>query len=201
MGSLQARSGSCRRSTLETEIAVSIALDGEGESVIDTGVPFFDHLLAQIARHGDLTMEIRATGDLNVDTHHLVEDVGICLGIALREALGDRLGVRRFSNVSIPMDETLVDVALDLSGRPYLYYDVEAPKPFPLGTPAFDPQLTEEFFRALVVNSSITVHISLIRGVNTHHILEAVGKAFGRALRSAKEVVGGGIPSTKGSLS
>jgi imidazoleglycerol-phosphate dehydratase len=201
MGALQERFGSCRRTTKETTIALSIVLDGGGESSITTGIPFFDHTLEQIAKHGGLVLEVAATGDLEVDTHHVVEDVGICFGTALHEALGDRSGVRRFSDVAVPMDETLISVALDLSGRPYLYYDVSPPSPYPLGSPGYDPQLTEEFFRALVISSGITLHISMVRGRNTHHIVEAVSKAFGRALREAKEVIGEDIPSTKGSLS
>ncbi len=178
-----------------------MALDGDGSAKVDTGLPFFDHMLAQLARHGGLELELTVRGDLEVDAHHSVEDAGIALGEALAEALGDRAGVRRFASISLPLDEALVDVALDLSGRPYLHYAVDFPGGTPpLGSPGFDPQLAEEFWRAVVGAAGITLHVSLRYGRNTHHILEASFKAVARTLREAVRVEGGGVPSTKGVL-
>ena len=164
-----------------------------------TGLPFFDHMVDQLGRHGGFDLELTATGDLQVDAHHTVEDVGIALGECLREALGDKAGVRRFASMSLPLDEALVEVALDLSGRPYLHYEVE-PGSEPLGTPPFDPQLAEEFWRAFATSALITLHLDLKRGKNSHHILEASFKAVARALRDAVRVEGTGVPSTKGTL-
>jgi imidazoleglycerol-phosphate dehydratase len=195
------RDGRRHRATRETDVKVHVALDGTGDAAVDTGVPFFDHMLAQLARHGGLDLELTVRGDLDVDTHHSVEDAGIALGEALAEALGDRAGVRRFASVSVPLDEALVDVALDLSGRPFLRYDVELPPGAgPLGNPGFDPQLAEEFWRALAGSAGITLHVTLRYGRNTHHILEASFKGVARALRDAARVEGGGVPSTKGVL-
>ena len=156
-------------------------------------------MVDQLGRHGGFDLELTATGDLQVDAHHTVEDVGIALGECLREALGDKAGVRRFASMSLPLDEALVEVALDLSGRPYLHYDVE-PGTEPLGTPPFDPQLAEEFWRAFATSALITLHLDLKRGKNSHHILEASFKAVARALRDAVRVEGTGVPSTKGTL-
>lgn len=192
------RTSTRSRKTRETDVELQVKLDGSGEHEVSTGLPFFDHMLSQISKHSLIDLRINAKGDLDVDAHHLVEDVGLTLGAALHEALGDMKGVERFSSVSIPMDETLVDIALDISGRPYLYYGVELAESSPLGSPGFEPQLAEEFFRALVITGNLTVHVSLVRGRNTHHILEGVFKGFGRALRAAKEVSGTAIPSTKG---
>jgi imidazoleglycerol-phosphate dehydratase len=166
---------------------------------VSTGLPFFDHMIDQLGRHGGFDLELTATGDLQVDAHHTVEDVGIALGECLREALGDKAGVRRFASMSLPLDEALVEVALDLSGRPYLHYEVE-PGAEPLGTPPFDPQLAEEFWRAFATSALITLHLDLKRGKNSHHILEASFKAVARALRDAVRVEGTGVPSTKGTL-
>ncbi len=156
-------------------------------------------MVDQLGRHGGFDLELTATGDLQVDAHHTVEDVGIALGECLREALGDKAGVRRFASMSLPLDEALVEVALDLSGRPYLHYDVE-PGSEPLGTPPFDPQLAEEFWRAFATSALLTLHLELKRGKNSHHILEASFKAVARALRDAVRVEGTGVPSTKGML-
>lgn len=187
------------RVTKETSIEIRLDLDGTGEASVATGVPFFDHMLSQLGRHGGFDLDLKASGDLDVDTHHTVEDVGIALGECLREALGDKAGVRRFASISVPLDEALVDVALDLSGRPYLVYEVE-PGGDALGTPPFDPQLAEEFWRAFVTSAAITLHLRMRSGKNNHHILEATFKGVARALRDAVRIEGGGVPSTKGSL-
>jgi imidazoleglycerol-phosphate dehydratase len=194
------RSASKRRTTAETDIEITVDVDGGGTVEAATGLPFFDHMLAQLGRHGGMDLRVVATGDLAVDAHHTVEDTGILLGSVLAEALGDKRGVRRFASVRVPLDEALVDVALDLSGRPFLYYDVEFPGEKILGDPPFDPQLVEEFWRALVTSAGITLHISLVRGRNTHHIIESCFKSVARALRDAVRVEGGGVPSTKGTL-
>ncbi len=190
-----------RRQTRETAIEVSLALDGTGTSQVATGLPFFDHMLAQLGRHGGFDLELSATGDLEVDAHHTVEDTGITLGEALAEALGDKAGVRRFASIALPLDEALVEVALDLSGRAYLAYQVDlAADVVPLGQPGFEPQLAEEFWRAFATAAGITLHVRQRSGRNTHHILEASFKAVARALRDAVRVEGGGVPSTKGAL-
>jgi imidazoleglycerol-phosphate dehydratase len=196
-----ARSARRQRSTKETTIELALSIDGSGQAEVSTGLPFFDHMLAQLGRHGGLDLTIKASGDLDVDAHHTVEDVGIVLGEALAEALGDKAGVRRFGSVAIPLDEALVEVALDLSGRPFLVYEVEvSPDALALGNPPFEAQLAEEFWRALVTSAAITLHIRLRSGRNTHHILEASFKAVARALRDAVRVEGTTIPSTKGTL-
>lgn len=187
------------RNTKETSIEIRLDLDGTGQTKVTTGLPFFDHMVDQLGRHGGFDLELTATGDLQVDAHHTVEDVGIALGECLREALGDKAGVRRFASMSLPLDEALVEVALDLSGRPYLHYEVE-PGSEPLGTPPFDPQLAEEFWRAFATSALLTLHLDLKRGKNSHHILEASFKAVARALRDAVRVEGTGVPSTKGTL-
>ena len=189
------------RQTKETRIEVELDLEGGGESEVSTGIPFFDHMIAQLGRHGGFGLRVAAEGDLEVDTHHTIEDVGISLGEALREALGEKVGVRRFASVSLPLDETLVDVALDLSGRAYLVYEVELPiDAVALGVPAFEPQLAEEFWRAFVTAAALTLHIRMRAGRNTHHILEASFKGVARALRDAVRVEGTAVPSTKGAL-
>ena len=198
------RTSSRRRETKETTIAVVIDVDGEGSVDVSTGLPFFDHMVAQLGKHAGWDLSVRAEGDLDVDAHHTVEDTGIALGEALRAALGDKSGVRRFASISVPLDEALVDVAVDLSGRPFLVYEVDpgaGGEAFPLGTPPFDPQLAEEFWRALVTSAALTLHLRLRSGRNTHHILEASFKGVARALRDAVRVDGGGVPSTKGTLS
>ena len=189
------------RSTKETEITLRIDLDGAGTTEVDTGLPFFDHMLSQLGRHGGIDLTVRARGDLHVDTHHTVEDVAIVLGEAVREALGDKAGIRRFGSVLLPLDEALVEVALDLSGRPFLVYEVDIPPDaLSLGTPPFDPQLGEHFFQSFATTAGITLHVRLRSGRNTHHVLEAVFKGVARALRDALRVEGGGVPSTKGQL-
>jgi len=195
------RAATKSRSTKETQVEVTLLLDGTGTSTVTTGLPFFDHMLEQLGRHGGFDLSIQATGDLSVDAHHTVEDTGIVLGSCLAEALGAKAGVRRFASALIPLDEALVEVALDLSGRPYLAYDVVfAPDTPGLGSPPFNPQLGEEFWRAFVTAAGITMHVSLRQGVNTHHILEASFKGVARALRDAVRVEGETVPSTKGSL-
>ena len=187
------------RQTRETSVEVRLALDGDGEVDVATGVPFFDHMLAQLGRHGGFDLQLRARGDLEVDAHHTVEDVGIALGECLRDALGDKAGVRRFASISLPLDEALVDVAVDLSGRPFLHYEVE-PAPEPLGSPPFDPQLAEEFWRAFATAAAVTLHLRMRSGRNAHHVLEASFKGVARALRDAVRVEGRHVPSTKGVL-
>ncbi|MGA2837273.1 MAG: imidazoleglycerol-phosphate dehydratase HisB [Acidimicrobiales bacterium] len=195
------RAARVTRSTKETSIEVSVDLDGTGATEIATGLPFFDHMLGQLGRHGGIDLTVAADGDLEVDAHHTVEDVGIALGEVVAEALGDKAGVRRFASISLPLDEALVDVALDLSGRPFLAYGITfAPDTPGLGTPPFDPQLAEEFWRAFVTAAGITLHVRLVSGRNTHHILEASFKAVARSLKEAMRIEGGGIPSTKGQL-
>ena len=191
------------RATKETSIEISVDLDGTGEAHVETGLPFFDHMVGQLGKHGGLDLTVRAQGDLAVDAHHTVEDVGIALGECIREALGDKAGVRRFASIDLPLDEALISVAVDLSGRPYLHYDVDpggGAEAYPLGSPPFDPQLAEEFWRALVTSAGITLHVRMISGRNSHHILEASFKAVARALRDALRVEGKGVPSTKGTL-
>ncbi|HMK98991.1 MAG TPA: imidazoleglycerol-phosphate dehydratase HisB [Acidimicrobiales bacterium] len=190
-----------RRATRETTVEVQLALDGDGTQDVSTGLPFFDHMLAQLGRHAGFGLSLAATGDLEVDAHHTVEDVGIVMGEALAEALGDKAGVRRFASIALPLDEALVEVALDLSGRPFLAYDVPfGEQTAPLGTPPFEPQLAEEFWRAFVAAAALTLHIRLVTGRNTHHVLEASFKGVARCLRDATRVEGAGIPSTKGRL-
>ena len=157
-------------------------------------------MLNQLGRHGGFDLMVRATGDLEIDAHHTVEDVGIALGEVFKAAVGDKAGVRRFASNRVPLDEALVDVALDLSGRPYLHYEVEFPGEKILGDPPFDPQLVEEFWRAFVVASAITLHVTSVRGRNTHHLVEATFKGVARALRDAVRIEGSGVPSTKGVL-
>jgi imidazoleglycerol-phosphate dehydratase len=195
------RRASRQRKTKETSIDVTVALDGTGAVDVDSGLPFFDHMLSQLGRHGGFDLAVSARGDLHVDAHHTVEDVGIVLGEAVAEALGGKAGIRRFASIALPLDEALIDVALDLSGRPYLVYEVAlAPETPPLGTPPFDPQLAEEFWRAFVTSAAMTLHIRLVSGKNTHHIVEASFKAVARCLRDAVRREGGGVPSTKGTL-
>jgi imidazoleglycerol-phosphate dehydratase len=194
------RSAARSRTTKETDIAISLLIDGAGSVDIGTGIPFFDHMLSQLGRHGGFDLTVRATGDLEIDAHHTVEDTGILLGEVFREALGDKAGVRRFASNRVPLDEALIDVALDLSGRPFFVYEVEFPGEKILGDPPFDPQLMEEFWRAFVTAAGLTLHIESVRGRNTHHIVEASFKAVARSLRDAVQVEGTGIPSTKGTL-
>ena len=195
------RRASKERATKETTIAVSLDVDGTGRAEVTTGLPFFDHMLEQLGKHASFDLTVHATGDLHIDAHHTVEDVGIVVGGCLAEALGDKAGVRRFASVLLPLDEALVQVALDLSGRPYLAYGLDfAPDTPGLGTPPFNPQLAEEFWRAFVTAANVTLHVHPFAGKNTHHMLEASFKGVARCLRDAVRVEGGGVPSTKGSL-
>jgi len=195
------RTAEIHRSTKETSIDVAIDVDGTGTTEVSTGLPFFDHMVSQLGRHGGFDLDVSARGDLEVDAHHTVEDVGITIGEVLAAALGDKAGIRRFGSVAVPLDEALVEVALDLSGRPFLTYDIEfPPDTIALGTPPFDPQLAEEFWRAFATSAGLTLHVRLRTGKNTHHIIEASFKGVARALRDAVRLEGGGIPSTKGTL-
>ncbi|MGC1512170.1 MAG: imidazoleglycerol-phosphate dehydratase HisB [Acidimicrobiales bacterium] len=188
------------RATKETAIEIALDLDGSGHTEVDTGLPFFDHLVSQLGKHGGFDLTVKATGDLEVDSHHTVEDVGIALGEALREALGDKAGIRRFASGAYPLDEALIEVALDLSGRPFVVYDVEIGEVLPLGTPPFDPQMAEHFWQSFATSAGITLHVRMREGRNTHHILEATAKGVARCLRDAVRVEGVGVPSTKGML-
>jgi imidazoleglycerol-phosphate dehydratase len=194
------RTASSERTTKETSIRIALDVDGSGQTDVATGLPFFDHMLSQLGKHGGFDLTVEARGDLEVDAHHTVEDVGIALGQVLAEALGDKAGIRRFASIALPLDEALIDVALDLSGRPFLAYEVE-PAPEPLGTPPFDPQLAEEFWRAFATSAAITLHLRQRSGKNPHHVLEASFKGVARCLRDAVRVDGTGVPSTKGTLS
>jgi imidazoleglycerol-phosphate dehydratase len=192
------RRAEVRRETKETTVALSLTVDGAGTTSVSTGIPFFDHMLEQLGKHAGFDLRIEAQGDLDVDLHHTVEDVGIVLGNALREALGDKRGVRRFANALVPLDEALVQVALDLSGRPFLVYAVDPISEW-IGT--FDPQLAEEFWKGFVDGARVTLHVRSITGKNGHHVIEASFKGVARALRDAVKVEGEGVPSTKGTLS
>ncbi|MEL6582367.1 MAG: imidazoleglycerol-phosphate dehydratase HisB [Pseudomonadota bacterium] len=194
------RSATVSRKTAETDISVEINLDGTGAYDMATGVGFFDHMLDQLARHALVDMTIRCAGDTHIDDHHTVEDVGIALGQALMQAMGDKRGIRRYGECHLPMDDTLVRAALDLSGRPWLGWEVEMTAP---QIKSFDTELVREFFQALSTHGGITLHVDLIRGVNSHHIAEACFKAVARALRDALEVdprKADAVPSTKGTL-
>lgn len=191
------RTARLERKTKETDIKVSIDLDGQGKYTIDTSIPFLDHMLSLMSKHGLIDMKIKAKGDIDVDYHHTVEDIGIVLGKAVKQALGDMKGISRYGQASVPMDEALASVSLDISGRPYLVYRVEFPKRSKVKN--FEPDLIEDFLQAFVSNSSITLHAESPYGRNTHHIIEAVFKAVGRALRQAVAIDPRvkGVPSTK----
>ena len=190
------REATLSRKTKETDIRLSLALEG-GEVEVSTGIGFFDHMLTAFAFYGGLGLKLEVQGDLEVDGHHTVEDVGIVLGQAMREALGDRKGIRRFASAYIPMDEALCFTALDFSNRPFLVFDAEMPQPMIGG---YDSCLTEEFMRAFAVNSGLTLHMKCLYGKNAHHITEALYKSLGMALKEAAQVVGSGVTSTKGVL-
>ena len=194
------RTSQVTRNTLETQVSVSLNLDGTGVAKLASGVPFLDHMLDQIARHGLVDLDISAKGDLHIDAHHTVEDIGITLGQAFAKAVGDKKGVRRYGHAYVPLDEALSRVVIDLSGRPGLVFAVE----FSRGTIGeFDVDLVSEFFQGFVNHAGVTLHIDNLRGKNSHHQVETIFKAFGRALRMAVEVdsrLGGAMPSTKGSL-
>lgn len=194
------RTATRRRVTKETSIELSVDLDGTGDASASTGLPFYDHMLEQVGKHGGFDLRIAATGDLHIDSHHTVEDVAIALGEAVREALGDKVGVRRFASGRFPLDEALVDIAVDLSGRPFVVWEVPMPECLPLGNPPFDPQLAEHAVSSFATAAGITLHVELVRGRNVHHIIEAVFKGLGRCLRDAVRVEGTALPSTKGVL-
>jgi imidazoleglycerol-phosphate dehydratase len=192
------RTGQVERDTKETRIRVEVALDGTGTVDVATGIPFFDHMLDQLGRHGRLDLTVQAQGDLEIDAHHTVEDTGIALGQALAEAWGDRAGVERFGDATVPIDEALTRVAIDLAGRPYLVWKVDPPLKV-IGE-SFETHLVKHFFESVVANSRMTLHVDNLAGENTHHIFESVFKAFAVALRRAVAVTGAGVPSTKGVL-
>jgi imidazoleglycerol-phosphate dehydratase len=195
------RTATISRQTKETSIEITIELDGTGVTDVSTGIPFYDHMLDQLGRHGGFDLTIRAVGDLHIDTHHTVEDVALALGAAFHEALGDKAGVRRFASGSFPLDEALIAIALDLSGRPFVAWDVEMPDSLPLGDPAFDPQLAEHAVSSFAMAAGITLHVTKQAGRNVHHIIEATFKGLARSLRDAVRIEDpGGIPSTKGVL-
>jgi imidazoleglycerol-phosphate dehydratase len=194
---MSARTSEQHRTTKETTIELVLDVDGGGSASASTGIPFFDHMLEQLGKHGGFDLRIEASGDLDVDLHHTVEDVGIVLGTALKEALGDKAGVRRFASSLVPLDEALVQVALDLSSRPFLVYEVDPVAEW-IGT--FDPQLAEEFWRAFAFGAGITLHIRSLSGRNGHHVIEASFKGVARALRDAVKIEGTSVPSTKGTL-
>ncbi|HKG04199.1 MAG TPA: imidazoleglycerol-phosphate dehydratase HisB [Conexibacter sp.] len=193
------RSAAIHRTTGETDVRLTLALDGSGDGARETGVGFLDHMLDLLARHGRLDLEVAATGDLQTGAHHTVEDVGICLGQALDEALGDRAGIFRYGTATIPMDEARASCAIDVSGRAFLSYDAELPAGA-IGN--FDHELAEEFFRAVASNAKLTLHLTVEAGTNVHHVIEALFKAFARALRAAVAIdpTESGVPSTKGTL-
>lgn len=197
---MAARRATVARNTLETQIEVSLDLDGSGRSDLSTGVPFLEHMLDQVARHGLVDLRVTAKGDLHIDAHHTVEDIGITLGQALAQAVGDKKGVRRYGHAYVPLDEALSRVVIDLSGRPGLEYHVEFPRAR-IGD--FDVDLLQEFFQGFVNHAQVTLHVDCLRGRNAHHVAETIFKAFGRALRMALEPdarMAGLMPSTKGTL-
>ncbi len=193
------RTATVRRDTAETKIELTVNLDGTGKAEVATGVGFFDHMLTHLAKHGLFDLSVRCAGDLHIDAHHTVEDIGIAFGAALVQALGDKAGIRRYGDAAVPMDECLAPAAVDLSGRPFLVWKAEVPREI-LGT--FSSQLTEEFWRAVSSSGKLTLHVVLHHGRNTHHIVETIFKACARALRVACEPDprGAGVPSTKGVL-
>lgn len=194
------RTSQINRKTSETEIELSLNLDGSGTSNIDTGIGFLDHMLTLFARHGRFDLDIKCKGDIQVDDHHSTEDIGICLGLAFEEALGDMGGINRYANIILPMDESLILCAADISGRSYLGYDLSVPTE---KVGSFDTELIEEFFLAFIRKSGITLHIKQLAGSNSHHIIEGTFKAFGRVMKTAVSIdpaLNGEIPSTKGVL-
>jgi imidazoleglycerol-phosphate dehydratase len=197
---MNGRTGRAKRATSETSVSVELGLDGAGVADVATGVPFFDHMLAQLAKHGRIDLLVSAAGDVEVDAHHTVEDTAITLGEALRLALGDKVGICRFGDALVPLDETLARAAVDLAGRPYVVHTEPEGMPSLIGS--YDTTLTRHFFETLGANAAICVHLAVLYGRNPHHIVEAQFKAFGRALRAAAALDpdGGGIPSTKGVL-
>jgi len=193
------RTATIDRNTAETQITLTINLDGTGTATIDSGIGFLDHMLTLFTKHSGCDLTVRANGDVQVDDHHLTEDIGIALGMAIKQALGEKKGIRRYGDISLPMDEALLLAALDCSGRPFFVWEVTLPQP-KVGT--WDTELAEDFFRALAVNAGLTLHLRQLSGANTHHIVEAAFKAVARTLREAvsldpREI---GVPSTKGTL-
>ena len=196
-----ARTARIERTTKETSITVVLDVDGQGRSEVSTGIPFYDHMLDQLARHGGFYLQVKARGDLHIDTHHTVEDVAITLGEAFKQAIGDKKGIRRFASGSFPLDEALVSVALDLSGRPFVSWNIPLPECLPLGDPPFDPSLAEHAVSSFATAAAMTLHMNLVDGKNVHHIVEASFKGLARCLRDAVRVESEGVPSTKGVLS
>jgi len=196
------RTATTHRTTKETDVEIELDLDGGGRTEVSTGLPFFDHMLDQIGRHGGFDLTVKATGDLNVDGHHTIEDVGIALGEAFREALGDKADVTRFASGLFPLDEALIEVAVDLSGRPYLAWGVPFGEVLPLGDPPFNPEMAGHFWQSFATSAGITLHVYKRAGANTHHVVEAAFKGTARCLRAAVRVEGDGrlVPSTKGVL-
>lgn len=190
------RKSKITRATKETEIVLELNIDGNGIRDIDTGIGFLDHMLELFSSHGDFDLTVKAKGDIKVDFHHTVEDIGICLGKAFQEALGDKRGIARYASISIPMDEALSNVTVDISGRPYLVYQVDISGK----TGDFDVELTEEFFRAVATYGGITMHMNNLTGNNNHHIIESLFKAFARAMSMACKIISDSIPSSKGVL-
>jgi len=191
------RSSTVERETKETKIRVELELDGSGTASADTGLPFFDHMLQQLGAHAGFNLAVTAKGDLEIDGHHTVEDIGLALGQALKESLGDKAGIRRFASITVPLDEAAVEVALDLSGRPFVVHEVDAPAET-IGT--YDTGLTEDFVRAFATSAEMTLHVRLVSGRSPHHVVEAEFKALAKCLQAAVHVIGGGVPSTKGTL-
>jgi imidazoleglycerol-phosphate dehydratase len=196
------RTARITRTTRETDIEIAIDLDGAGHTEVATGLPFFDHMLDQIGRHGGFDLTVKATGDLQVDGHHTVEDVGIALGEAFRDALGDKAGITRFASGLFPLDEALIEVAVDLSGRSFVAWDVPFGEVLPLGDPPFNPEMAGHFWQSFATSAGMTLHVAKRTGVNTHHVVEAAFKGTARCLRAAARVEGDGrgVPSTKGVL-
>jgi imidazoleglycerol-phosphate dehydratase len=191
------RASTVERTTKETDVRVELQVDGSGTSSADTGLPFFDHMLRQLGTHAGFDLTVAAKGDLDVDGHHTVEDVGLALGQALREALGDKAGIRRFASITVPLDEAAVEVALDLSGRPFVVHEVDVSAET-IGT--YDTGLTEDFLRAFATAAELALHVRLVAGRSPHHVVEAEFKALAKCLQDAVRIVGGGVPSTKGTL-
>ncbi len=196
----QPRVATRKRETKETSVLVDMLVDGSGSAEVSTGLPFFDHMLDQLARHGGFDLKVLATGDLDVDGHHTIEDVGITLGECFAEALGDKAGVARFASGLFPLDEALIEIAVDLSGRPFAVWDVPFGEVLPLGDPPFNPEMAGHFWHSFATSSAITLHVRKQTGENTHHVIEAAFKGVARCLRAAVRVEGGGVPSTKGTL-
>ena len=194
------RIATMKRETKETSVLVDVDLDGSGQAEVSTGLPFFDHMLDQLARHGGFDLKVLATGDLHVDGHHTIEDVGITFGNCLAQALGDKAGVARFASGLFPLDEALIEVALDLSGRPFFVWDVPFGEVLPLGEPPFNPEMSGHFWQSVATTAALTLHVRKRAGDNTHHVVEACFKGVARCLRTAVRIEGKDVPSTKGTL-